>query len=64
MMALQEGQREQRSTAKVEEDLEIWTSRLGKFGGRGWVRCSFLPLGDEYEPILGLGGIAHHLAAD
>lgn len=39
-------------------------SRMGKFGGRGWVHCSFLPLGDECEPILGRGGIAHHLAAD
>lgn len=31
--------------------LAIWTSTLGKL--KGGVHCSFLPLGDECEPILG-----------
>lgn len=63
MMAPQEGQREQRSTAKGEgEDEKFGLLDWGKLGGG--VRCSFLPLGDECEPSLGRGGIAHHLAAD
>lgn len=66
MMAPQEGQREQSSTAKGEgEDEKSGLLDWGKWGReRGGVRCSFLPLVDECEPSLGRGGIAHHLAAD
>lgn len=47
---------------RVEEHGE--GGKFGLWGEVGRLRCSFLPLGDKCEPVLGCGGIAHHLAAD
>lgn len=68
------GQREQRSTGKgnIRNSPTHQPPPLpqsGDGGSReGWKwggdHCSSLPLGDECEPSLSRGGIAHHLAAD
>lgn len=63
-MAQQEGAERAEERRGVVGDV-ILTSRLKNSGGmRLEIRCSFVPLDDESESILGRGGIPHHLAAD